>query len=128
MKQDNWFICLSYPDFDILIPKEDVLSSNYFTSDFATGKTIVDFDILVHSDLPMSKNKTQLELKSRDEIILQTSIIPDLISASLQDFTLFGDQFGKALLTRGFIAVRFLERKIQYLTDINKIISKNVLL
>lgn len=128
MKHDNWFICLSYPEFDILIPKEDVESSNYFSSEFTEGACIVDWDLLVHKtsdNYVAGKNKTQLKIQGTENIILQTSIIPDLISAKLSDFRLFQDEMGSAFLSRGFIATRFAEDKIQYLIEINKVI-KNI--
>lgn len=132
MKRNNWFVCLAYPKFDILIPKEDIESSNFYSATSASNgvsdEHVFDWDALVQetSEGEVSgKNRTQLKIQGSEHIILRTSIIPDLISADLSDFSLFRHTIGQALLSRGFIATRFADNKIQYLTDVKKVI-KNI--
>ena len=130
MKHANWFICLSYPLFDILIPKEDVLSSSYTSSaDSGNDKKIINIDTLIDSSSAYTtntKNKTRFEISGKQNTILQTSIIPDLISADLSEFKVFGDKLGKALLRTGFISIRFTDKKVQYLIDVKAIIKKGI--
>ncbi len=90
MAANQWFVCLNYSQYDLLIPQSMVTGSNWLEA----GSTIVCNGTSFSAD-----------------------VIPHLVQLSLSDCRVFPGEIGTQLLRKGIIGVHFTDRTVQYLVD-----------
>ncbi len=90
MNKTQWFVCLTFPSYDLLLPQSMVESSSWT----GNGSTI-------------TCNGT----------LYNTKVIPHLEQLSLTDCRVLSGELGEALRNRGLIGIHFTRGRVQYLVD-----------
>ncbi len=115
MKTAEWFACLDFGSFDILIPQEQVQSGSYACSlkdislDHILGK-------LFYREKPVlpAHGKTLLSLNGG---ALTTGAPLALVQLEEESFAEAGELLALHLGRLGITAIRFTEEKIQYVLN-----------
>ncbi len=135
MKTSEWFICLPFKDFDILIPQEVVRESTYAIMQEMSFLAQMNeyeecnFDNILSTIFNRelsSRIIAELEVLSEPHIILRTGAIPRVLGIELKQFKILNSSIGSALRKKGIIAIRFADNHIQYLMDIKKILEEQI--
>ncbi|MBO7637367.1 MAG: hypothetical protein J6S91_00160 [Treponema sp.] len=131
MKTAEWFACLDYGRFDILIPQSAFSESTYSLTpvhsqlaerfrcrEVNLDQTIASFFNVDASAIPV----TEIALKSQPPVILRTSIVPTVMQIQLSSIKFFSNLYKRHLKKNGILAARFADDRIQYLVDISRLI------
>ena len=132
MKTAEWFACLNYGRFDILIPQSSFTESTYSLTPSQSQLAMrfnckeINLDRNISSIFKIEKNEppvTEIALKSSPPLILRTSIVPTVKQIQLSDIKFFSFLYKDHLKKYGILAARFADDKIQYLVNISRLIS-----
>ncbi len=123
MRTAEWFACINFYVFDILIPQDRIITTEF--NDKSVPTLSLDFVIrnLFNIQTPMD-DSTRLFLKSRHYNIISTGCKIQLENIQLREFCTMPDILLHHHLNSGIIAVRFLSTKVQYLIDIQAFFNK----
>ena len=123
MRTAEWFACINFYLFDILIPQERIITTEY--NDKSIPSLSLDsviqniFNIQTPND-----DSTRLFLKSRHYNIVSTGCKIQLEYILLHEFSTLPGIMLHPLLDSGIIAIRFCSTKVQYLIDIQAFFNK----
>lgn len=133
MKTSEWFICLKYCGFDILISQNEVKESTYAVmqemSFMAQLNNMSEYrldDIIakIFNVRIDAKIIAEFEVNTSPPVIMRTGSIPSVVDIDLSSFKIFRGMLGDFLKQKGIIACRFYEKHIQYLIDINAMVMR----
>jgi hypothetical protein len=134
LKTVEWFTCLSFGKKDILFPRNTVLECRYGTtavSQIRWNDTFIrplNFNLILKKNfgLNISDNlNCTLIMKGIPVYAVQTESIPAMREISLSEFRPVAGFAGRFLLGSGIIAVRFVQDRIQYVVDMQKLAEKS---
>ena len=132
MKTLEWFASFPYENFEIVIPKSLIVKSTYVLEEGKSrlspllGLEAEFMDRAVERVFSTKIQKaaiTELVIQGERKFLLLTGAVPQAQQIHYGEFRLFGGALGEVLRGRGIIACRFLEHRIQYLVDIEKIMQ-----
>ncbi len=136
MKTAEWFVCLSYPKADILIPQKVIKgSSSYFAAaggsaksdgSFAEGgadsggreiSLDKEFGSLLFDSCGGKKLMASLLIDADVPMAVHSSVVPEMVLVPAGEFRIFGEIFARPLLKKGIEACRFSNGRIQYVLN-----------
>lgn len=132
MKTTEWFACLNYGRFDILIPQSSFTESTYSLTPLRSQLAErfncmeINLDKNISSIFNIEKDGlpvTEIALKSNPPVILRTSIVPTVIQIQLSSIKFFSNLYKHHLKKFGILAARFTDDRIQYLVNVSKLIN-----
>ena len=132
MKTAEWFACLNYGNFDILIPQSSFMESTYSLTPVRSqlaerfNCTEINLDQNIASIFNIETDGlpvTEIALKSNPPIILRTSIVPTVIQIQVSSIKFFSNMYKYHLKKYGILAARFTDDRIQYLVNVTKLIN-----
>ena len=132
MKTAEWFACLNYGRFDILIPQSSLMESTYSLTEIHSQLAQklnceeINLDSRVSSIFKIESSLppvTEIALKSQPPLILRTSIVPTVMQIPLSSIKFFSALYKSHLKKYGILAARFNEDKIQYLVSVSKLVN-----
>jgi len=133
LKTTEWFACLSFGKIDILFPRNVILECRYNEGSGAdTGwndKNIhpVNLDLILKTSFGFSTTGSlncTLILQGCTDYGVQTEAVPSMEETALSELRPVSGLTADFLLRRGIIAFRFLQDRIQYVVDMQKLIEK----
>ncbi|MBR1912866.1 MAG: hypothetical protein IJ828_11005 [Treponema sp.] len=123
MRTAEWFACINFYVFDILIPQDRIITTEFNDKSVPTLSLDSVIRNLFSIQTPMD-DSTRLFLKSRHYNIISTGCKIQLENIQLREFCTMPDILLHHHLNSGIIAVRFLSTKVQYLIDIQAFFNK----
>lgn len=126
MKANEWFVCLNYGRLELLIPQSDILESFYAPQGqmlswekHAKSFSLDSFVEKVFGIKTEGAETSRMLAKSEEVLVAKTGRTPKVLQMDYESFHLSKGVLGSALIKKGFLAIRFEEKKIQYMVDIN---------
>ena len=123
MRTAEWFACINFYVFDILIPQDRIITTEFNDKSVPTLSLDSVIRNLFSIQTPMD-DSTRLFLKSRHYNIISAGCKIQLENIQLREFCTMPDILLHHHLNSGIIAVRFLSTKVQYLIDIQAFFNK----
>jgi hypothetical protein len=133
LKTIEWFACLSFEKKDILFPRDSILECRYdpeIVSEIKwNDKYIrpVNLDLVLKNSFGFSMTgslNSTLILRGLNEYAVQTEAVPSMKEIALSELRPVSGFASDFLLRSGIIAFRFLQDRIQYVVDIQKLMEK----
>jgi hypothetical protein len=133
LKITEWFACLSFSKIDILLPRDTIRECRYDAAAVSDTGNSGDSVLLVNLDQILKKNlglpvpdsvSCILIVTGIHDYAVQTGVSPRMMEIELAEFRPVSGLTGSFLLRSGIIAFRFLQNRIQYAVDIQKIVEK----
>ena len=133
MQQPEKFICIKYSQVDFLIPNGDVASAvglNDFDPSLMKGALtgIYDFDEIasLFNESPAQTNlRTMIVLNEKDaeQLSVVTTQECHVCTISLNDFSLFSNNYFENFRKIGLLACIFEDKRIRYLMNVKQTIN-----
>ncbi|MFA6857127.1 MAG: hypothetical protein WCR31_07960 [Treponema sp.] len=133
MKTIEWFACLSFEKEDILLPRDVILECRY---DEGRGSEVgwndkyirpVNLDLILKTSFGFSMTGSlncTLILHGLNDFAVQTEAVPVMKEIALSELRPVSGLAEDFLFRSGIIAFRFLQNRIQYVVDIQKLMAK----
>jgi hypothetical protein len=133
LKTIEWFACLSFEKKDILFPRDGILECRY---DEGIAPEVrwndnyirpVNLDLILKNSFGFSMTDSlncTIILRGQNDFAVQTEAVPVMKEIALSDLRPVSGLAADFLLRSGIIAFRFLQDRIQYVVDIQKLIKK----
>ncbi|MCR5762763.1 MAG: hypothetical protein K6G00_05190 [Treponema sp.] len=123
MRTAEWFACINFYIFDILIPKDRIITTEFNDKSIPALSLDAAIRNIFGIQTPYD-DSTRLFLKSRYYNIISTGCKIHLENIQLKEFSTLPEIMTHPLLESGVIAIRFCSAKIQYLIDIQTFLNK----
>ncbi len=123
MRTAEWFACINFYVFDILIPQERIITTEFNDKSIPALSLDTVIRELFSIQTP-TDDATRLFIKSRHYNIISTGCKIKLENIQLREFSTLPRIMLHPLMDSGIIAIRFLSSKVQYLIDIQTFFNK----
>lgn len=122
LKTIEWFTCLSFGSADILFLRDAVLECVYEKNPVAGINIDLLFETQFHFTVPAAPSCV-LYLSGQCTVV--TGASPVMVEISLKEMCPIPEILCPALSNAGFIAFRFINDRVQYVIDIEKVVKKS---
>lgn len=133
MKTTEWFACLSFEKQDILFPRDGILECRYDGENVSEVRWNdryihpVNLDLILKACFGFSmigSLNCTLILRGLNDFAVRTEAVPVMKEIALSELRPVSGLAADFLLHSGIIAFRFLQNRIQYVVDIQKLMEK----
>ena len=122
MRTAEWFACIHFYIFDILIPQDSIITTDYNDNSIP----VLSLDSAIRNAFKIHTpygGTTRIFLKSRQFNIVSTSCKISLEQIMLKEFSILPKIMLQPMLESGITAIRFYQNKSQYLINVQKFLG-----